>query len=122
MTSDGAHALGGRVFEDIVVSSPSPLETARRLIYVSKWAAGRDNATAICFQKTKTPRPKTSVFEGIKCPLYSFRPYSIRFQPNLGSDRLDRPIAARGRPWNAQADQKPALFAHLLKALRQNLT
>jgi PPM family protein phosphatase len=48
LTSDGAHSIEKKVFNAIITSAPSPLETARRLVYVSKWSGGKDNASVIC--------------------------------------------------------------------------
>jgi PPM family protein phosphatase len=49
LTSDGVHSLDSRVLDGILVSAPSPLETVKRLVYVSKWRGGKDNASVICF-------------------------------------------------------------------------
>ncbi|MCP9832152.1 hypothetical protein KBY80_12290 [Synechococcus sp. JJ3a-Johnson] len=45
LTSDGAHGLHGPVFDELVRNSPGIVEMAKRLIAISEWTGGKDNAT-----------------------------------------------------------------------------
>jgi PPM family protein phosphatase len=48
LTSDGVHSIESKVFDGIALSARSPIERAQRLVYLSKWCGGKDNASAIC--------------------------------------------------------------------------
>jgi PPM family protein phosphatase len=59
LSSDGAHSLPQEMFKNIAISAPSLLETARRVLYVSKWNGGKDNASIICFSsQALVPMPR----------------------------------------------------------------
>jgi len=47
LTSDGIHTLDQKLMSEIVTNAPSSIETVKRLLHVSLWAGGKDNASAI---------------------------------------------------------------------------
>jgi serine/threonine protein phosphatase PrpC len=48
LTSDGAHNMARSTFDQIVSSAAGTKEIVSRLLSVSNWCGGRDNATVIC--------------------------------------------------------------------------
>jgi serine/threonine protein phosphatase PrpC len=48
LTSDGAHNINRYTFKSIVINAKSPKEIVERLLSISKWCGGNDNATVIC--------------------------------------------------------------------------
>lgn len=46
MTTDGAHGIGADILQTLFENSPSP-EFVKRLLTVSRWCGGHDNATAV---------------------------------------------------------------------------
>lgn len=48
ITSDGAHSIPGGVFDAIITNAENSEEVINRLILISEWCGGKDNATAIC--------------------------------------------------------------------------
>jgi serine/threonine protein phosphatase PrpC len=48
LTSDGAHSIPPRTFEQVVLSAPSAYALVTRLIQLSKWCGGKDNASVLC--------------------------------------------------------------------------
>lgn len=53
LTSDGVHFLPREIIQSILTFAHEPAVAVRRLIDLSKWCGGRDNATAIVFSLDK---------------------------------------------------------------------
>lgn len=47
ITSDGAHEFENRLFEKLIINSKSNKEIVERLLFVSEWVGGKDNASVI---------------------------------------------------------------------------
>ena len=47
LTSDGIHGISAPTFNDIVSAAENPRELVTRLVTVSRWCGGRDNASAV---------------------------------------------------------------------------
>jgi serine/threonine protein phosphatase PrpC len=50
ITSDGAHYFEQRFFEELVAKAGEPIRTGERIIAVSRWLGGPDNATVAAFR------------------------------------------------------------------------
>jgi len=48
LTSDGAHSVASTVFEELVRYAPSAYGVVTRIMQVSRWCGGKDNASVIC--------------------------------------------------------------------------
>jgi serine/threonine protein phosphatase PrpC len=48
LTSDGAHSISPETLEQLVKFAKSPHDIVARLLNISKWCGGHDNATVIC--------------------------------------------------------------------------
>lgn len=48
LTSDGAHAAVHSILAQIIAAAPDQQTLATRLLYLSRWCGGSDNATVIC--------------------------------------------------------------------------
>ena len=57
LTSDGAHGPLSSVLSALAIHSPSSAELVKRILHVSKWTGGYDNASAVAFG----PVPKASL-------------------------------------------------------------
>jgi hypothetical protein len=57
LTSDGAHCLSQEVLKSISVSAGSHLDIAKRILYVSLWTGGKDNASVILFPSAALASP-----------------------------------------------------------------
>lgn len=49
LTTDGIHSMTAKTFEQIAIHAPSPYKLATRLIQVSEWVGGQDNASIVVF-------------------------------------------------------------------------
>ncbi len=56
LTSDGVHGMNSATFNDLVVSAGDARDIVTRLLSVSKWCGGRDNATAVCLSVARTDK------------------------------------------------------------------
>jgi PPM family protein phosphatase len=64
LTSDGAHGLGRKLLEDILLKTTKPVDWVRRIIYVSDAIGVTDNATAIAISSDSTAL-QSSFGEGV---------------------------------------------------------
>jgi PPM family protein phosphatase len=53
LSSDGVHSIAQKTFEQLCLAAASPHAVVSRLIQVSRWCGGRDNATAVCVTLTR---------------------------------------------------------------------
>jgi serine/threonine protein phosphatase PrpC len=54
ITSDGTHSINAATMNQIVITAGTPPKIVPRLLQVSRWSGGSDNATAVCISPTDT--------------------------------------------------------------------
>lgn len=54
LTTDGIHTIAAATINDVIEAAPSQFLAVSRLVNLSRWCGGKDNASAICVQ-TRAP-------------------------------------------------------------------
>jgi serine/threonine protein phosphatase PrpC len=52
LTSDGAHFIDHKMLQSVLIQNEKPVTLAKRLVNISKWCGGSDNASALVFADT----------------------------------------------------------------------
>ena len=56
LSTDGIHSMSSKILERISINSPNPYKMGTRLIQVSEWLGGDDNASLVIFPANLKPR------------------------------------------------------------------
>lgn len=62
-TSDGAHELPPQMMAQIVKCAANPREAVSRLLDLSRWCGGRDNASVVCFEPNRESAEELDAYD-----------------------------------------------------------
>lgn len=101
LSTDGIHTIAASTLEEIITSAPSLYVAVTRMVNVSRWCGGKDNASAICIQP-KTPNSPERRQQGVNLMLEmwdSFTKLELIWPTNVHvSERFSEQLHLPSRP------------------------